>query len=173
MHVCMSVCKQGYIHRHRKRGRRYGWYQEQVVRVYSHIYDSHISVRYICMYSMYIKVYIWVWKKQKRMVSPGFDPGTLTTSRWCDNQLHHETFQRKDKERVDRKVGKSGEKQKECSRPGSNQWPLDLQSNAATSWATGAYNKKDEKGQIRSTGREGQKKQKREWDTSHRKIKRE
>ena len=72
LYVCMSVCKQGYIHRHRKRGRRYGWYQEQVVRVYSHIYDSHISVRYICMYSMYIKVYIWVWKKKE-----WFHPGSI------------------------------------------------------------------------------------------------
>ena len=70
-YVCMSVCKQGYIHRHRKRGRRYGWYQEQVVRVYSHIYDSHISVRYICMYSMYIKVYIWVRKNKKEWFHPG------------------------------------------------------------------------------------------------------
>ena len=67
----MSVCMQGYIHRHRKRGRRYGWQQEQVVRVYSHIYDSHISVRYICMYSMYIKVYIWVRKNKKEWFHPG------------------------------------------------------------------------------------------------------
>ena len=25
------------------------------------------------------------------MVPPGFEPGTLTTWKWCDNQLHHET----------------------------------------------------------------------------------
>ena len=82
MHVCMSVCKQGYIHRHRKRGRRHGQYQEQVVRVYSHIYDSHISVRYIYLYVQYVYQGVYMGKKkQKRMVSPGFDPGTLTTSR--------------------------------------------------------------------------------------------
>ena len=27
------------------------------------------------------------------MVPPGFEPGTLTTWKWCDNQLHHETAQ--------------------------------------------------------------------------------
>ena len=28
-----------------------------------------------------------------KMVPPGFEPGTLTTWKWCDNQLHHETAQ--------------------------------------------------------------------------------
>ena len=39
------------------------------------------------------------------MVPPGFEPGTLTTWKWCDNQLHHETLQQY-RNKLKNKVGK-------------------------------------------------------------------
>lgn len=34
----------------------------------------------------------WKWNKKKKLVSPGFEPGTFCVLDRCDNQLHHETI---------------------------------------------------------------------------------
>ena len=50
------------------------------------------------------------------MVPPGFEPGTLTTWKWCDNQLHHETSQRrgrKEGQHVIKKEGRSAQEERE------------------------------------------------------------
>ena len=43
------------------------------------------------MYNILTLIYCSTLVQSIKMVPPGFEPGTLTTSKWCDNQLHHET----------------------------------------------------------------------------------
>ncbi len=59
-----------------------------------YIFKKVLHVFFYLFIYLFILFYLFglSWKCLKKMVPPGFDPGTLTTSRWCDNQLHHETF---------------------------------------------------------------------------------